>query len=524
MTSLLSILALCGQAVAQSQPQDLEYREPEIEEEPETKLQTSAFFETQWYEFSNLDFRAYDDSSDQAILDSDDRSAFAFTGAAFDLGYDVDDRTRFVLGITHRGLWGNDQIGNVNAFGGWIYVTALYTDVRLGTGDKAPLVRIGRQFYDLGGLNGGREFILADILDMVRVDIPLGESFKIVAIPINVISASTDNDGADFVSYIGQSAVQTFNFQGDRMTRRHGIVLEANDLADVVDARAYVFYTDVGALGSGSDISYNGLLGNFSDNDWVANYGARASASIGPVRPFAEFDLSSGIDRKELVAADIDANGWAVGAGALVQTGSALSDGDSDDETGLRAELSFFRALGPYAGSNGLMLSHGYVGMKAQQVGGTLFNRFLGFHPTAYVSMFGVTDNAQDQSRKSGTQVLHARVGYELPGPLRVSAAWWLLSDTGSSDVANLDTITPPFGYAREEFAAQERLGKALGQEIDLDLGVQVTDHLDMFANGAVILPGAFYGIEIARVAGTALGALDPEMPWSINAGTRLRF
>ena len=49
---------------------------------------------------------------------------------------------------------------------------------------------------------------------------------------------------------------------------------------------------DLGALGSGSDISYDGLLGNFSDNDWVANVGVRGEATFGPVTPFLAIDGS----------------------------------------------------------------------------------------------------------------------------------------------------------------------------------------------------------------------------------------
>lgn len=521
------VAAFAGVAAAQSQPVDLEYRKPELEVEEGRRLQVRTFFESQWYEFNNLDFRALDESSDQAILDSDDRGSFAFTGAALDLGFQVDDRTRFVFGVSHRGLWGNDQIGNINRFGGWLYFTGLYVEHALGTGDNAVRLRLGRQPFDIGGLNGGREYILYDILDMIRVDVPLGEHFTLVAIPIDVPSGVSVNDGADFVSYIGQSAVETFNFGGDLMTRRHGLVLQANDLAGSIDARAYGFYTDVGALGSGSDITYGGLLGNFSDNDWVANYGVRASGRFGPIAPFAHFDGSVGIDRKELVAQDVNTTGFAWGAGVTVATGSALEEERPDDATGLRAELSYFDALGPaYHSKNGLLYSHGYVGMKAQQVGGTLFNRFLGFHPTSYVSMFGITDNPHDRSRKSGTRVLHARLGYELPGPLRFSAAWWMLQDTGVTnlDLSKLDSLDPPFGYARDAMAAQERLGKLLGHELNVDVGVEATEHLDFFANGAIILPGDFYAIEVARVAGTALGSSDPKNPWALNAGARLRF
>ena len=84
-------------------------------------------------------------------------------------------------------------------------------------------------------------------------------------------------------------------------------------------------------------------------------------------------------------------------------------------------------------------------------------NRFLGWHPTAYVGMFGISDNPQDISRKSGTRVMHARTGYTLPFGLGASVGWWSMRDTGSTgfDLDTLTSINPPFGYSREEFAAQ---------------------------------------------------------------------
>ena len=499
---------------------DLEYREVELEEETDKPLQVGGRFESAWYEFNNLDFRPLDESGDQAILDSDDRGAFAFTGLGIDIGYQIEDNLRLVVAGSHRGLWGNDQFGNTNAFGGWIYFNAAYVDASFGSGEDRPTFRVGRQYYQIGGLGGAPDYVLADVLDMVRFDLPLGSFGNLVLIPANVFTASADNDGANFVSYIGQSNVETFNFRGDTVTRRHGAVLEATGLGPV-EARGYFFYSDIGAAGTGSDITYDGLIGNFSDNDWVMNYGIRAQATFGPVQPYFHFDGSGGWDRKEAVAQDVNCTGFAWGAGVSVDT----TDNDEND-AGLKARVSYFDAFGPAYTDDGLLFSHGYVGMKAQQAGGLLFNRFMGFHPTAYVSRMGVTDNPQDMSRKAGTRELHAEVGGEFPGALWANVGWWMLQDTGVSEVSfnNLDRITPPFGYARAEFAAEQRLGQTLGQEINVNVGAHAMEHLDLFLNTGFIVGTQFYGTEIARVAGSALGAKDPAMPWAVAGGTRVRF
>ncbi len=515
----LALLALPSLALAQSNTEDLEYRESDLDKQKD-KLEVRGGFEAQWHEYDNIDLRLLDESSDQAILDSDDRNSFAFTGVQIELGYKVDPKTRFVVGASHRGLWGNDQIGNINQYGGLLYFTSLYIDYAPMGLKKSPVrVRVGREYFQLGGNGGAKEYILADVLDQVRVTVNTGEIGRFELLPITVVGSSSQNDNANFVSFIGQSSTQSFGFRGDHMTRRFG-GMYVLDGVEGLDARAYAFYTDIGALGNGSDISYNGSLGNFSDNDWSANAGLRVAYTIADaVTPFASFDVSRGIDRKQEVARDITNDGKAIYGGVTVDT-------RDKEGTGVRAEASFFTADGAqYDADTALQSGHGFVGMKARQVGGTITDRFMGWHPTAYVGMFGISDNPQDISRKSGTRVIHASAGYTLPFGLGISASFWQMRDTGSTDF-DLDTLTsinPPFGYSREEFAAEERLGKLLGQEIDIDLSQRLSESLTFTLNGALFTPGEFYEVPIARVAGNALGG-NPQNAWAVNAGTRLRF
>ena len=515
-------LALATPALAQ----DLEYRDPDIEADEESPFTISGRFETEWHEYQNLDFRPLDETSDQSILDSDDRGGFPYSGAALDIGYQVDPAVRILTSFSHRGLWGADQTGNNSRFGGFLYFNAFAVEMTTKpTADESVVVTVGREYYQLGNLGGGRDYILADVLDQIRVAVPIGVG-TLDIIPVNVIQ-QTDNDGLDFVSYIGSNNIPTYNFNGDTMMRRHMLVARLDELPGPVDGLLYGAYTDIGAgvsapsLGlysTGVDISYQGLLGNFTDNDWVANFGLRASGEFGAVRPFAHVDVSTGIDRKELVAVDVNTNGVAYGGGFIVETG--------DDDAGLNAMVQYFDALGPGYQADGLQFSHGYVGLKAQQVGGQLFNRFLGFHPSAYVSLNGIADTPQEPSRRSGTRSVHVGADYELPGPMGIEAGWWVLQDTGFTalNLNRLDQIDPPFGYARDEFAAEERMGKLIGQEVNLDITAQLTDSLSAEIGGAIILPGAYYSIEIARVAGDALGFSDPAMPMGAHAGLRVNF
>lgn len=508
----VALLSIPSAALAQSNS-DIEYRD--IELEGADALEYRVFFEAQWHEYDNLDLRKLDETSDQAILDSDDRSSFAFTGIALELGYRVDDHTRLVVGASHRGLWGADQLGGISRFGGWIYFNAAYLEYTLGSGDTSTRFMLGRQFFKIGGIPGD-EYAFLDVIDGLRIDQSLGGIGTLTLIPIEVPSLASANDHAAFIDYIGQSPNPVFGFNGDTITRRHGLVLTLDGLVDMLDARAYAFYTDIGAVGTGADITYQGTLGNFADNDWVANFGVRASAEVGPVVPFASLDVSTGIDRKELVANDVDTNGVAWHLGVALPA-----------DEGLTGMVSYFDTLGPAYGEDGLQYSHGYVGMKASQVGGVVTDRFMGWHPTPYVGLMGIDTSPHDIDRKSGTRSIHAEVGYALPEVVSVGVGYWFLQDTGISflDFGTLDTeIDPPYGYSREEFKAEQRLGEVLGHEIDLNVTVPLTDKLSVRGAGGVFLPGPFYELETARVAGTALGSADPAMAWNGNISTALRF
>ena len=507
---------------AQTRP-DLEYRDTQVDQANE-KLTVRGFFETHYYEYDNIDFRLLDESSDQAILDSDDRGAFGFSGAQLELGYQIDDQVRFVVNGTHRGLWGDDQIGETNRFGGFIYFPALYVDLYSSTNpERAARFRVGRQFYTLGGMGPGvRDYVLADVLDMIRIDIPVSRSAYFTVLPINVYSTAANYDEVDFVSLIGQQNPETFYFRGDVLTRRFGAAFTLdNDAADsIVGGQAHLFYSDLHGRGTGSDISYQGALGNFVDNDFLVNYGLRLNARLGVARPFAEFNGSVGVDRKELVAQDVNTNGLSWGAGVRLDTTR------EERRVGVLAQFRYFEAQGSAHTDDGLRLSHGYVGMKGQHIGGTLLNRFFGLHPTAYTGRNGVINNPQDQSRKAGVRSLELFANLQLDSGFHMLGGLWFLQDTGVSavDFDNIELIEPPFGYSRSEFQATERLGEVLGTEIDAEVGWLFGKYVDTYVRGAVVVPGAFYGIEIDRVAGNALGSSEPRVPWAVNGGIRVSF
>jgi hypothetical protein len=498
-SKLLALLALGASTPAWAQ--DLETRAAP-EKSSSNPVDVEIGLETEWHEASNLDFRPLDESSDQAILDSDDRMSFAYTDVSVGVVYRPDDGPVDLRVVaSHRGLWGNDQIGGSSPWGGWVYFGALAVDWFPDADSTRTRLTVGRDFLEIGGLGGTPDPVLADVVDLVRLDVGIGGVATLVLIPMNVMAFQTVDNQITFLQTTAQGDTSPYPMRGDLSTRRTGGMFVLDGLSVPFEARAYAFYTDVGAFGSGADITYAGSLGNFADNDWVFNTGARAQVTAGPVVPFVGFDMSMGIDRKELVANDVDANGWAITGGAALDTGG-------DDTAAFRATAVFHRALGSAYGTDGLQYSHGFVGLKGTHVGGMLTQRYLGWHAAPYVGRMGLEDDPHEPDRKAGTQVIQAGVGLDLPQGFSADVGFWNLADTSVSfvDLANIELIDPPYGYSREEFAAQERLGASLGTEIDLSLSYSPVERLTFSGTGAMLMPGEYYAIEIARVAGDQLG------------------
>ena len=104
----------------------------------------------------------------------------------------------------------------------------------------------------------------------------------------------------------------------------------------------------------------------------------------------------------------------------------------------------YFDSTGPAYAADGQQFSHGYTGMKARQVGGLVANRFMGWHPTAYLSSFGVEDTPQQTDRKSGTRVISLDGTLDLPGPVSVGAGSGAFSDGFESGDTGAWSATVP--------------------------------------------------------------------------------
>ena len=151
--SALALVVLALPLAAHAQDPD-EFKIPLTREDVprETPLTADISVGTEWHESNNMDFRPLDISSDQAILDSDDRSSFAFTSIDSNIRFQAHEQVLFSIDVSHRGMWGGDQLGMSSAFGSVFFVRALNAEVKFAPGEDALRLTMGRQFFRFGGL------------------------------------------------------------------------------------------------------------------------------------------------------------------------------------------------------------------------------------------------------------------------------------------------------------------------------------------------------------------------------------
>lgn len=519
--------------------------------EDEPKLDTTFFLSSEVHSMNNMDLRPTDESSDQAILETDDRNTFGLSSISAELEYDVLEDTEFNLAAAHSGLWGNDQLGAVSGARGedeeanaetselanrgshfvWLY----QLNVEWEAIDEGPVqieTTIGRQDFSIGGVE--HDFFFDDTIDGITVEIDTGETGTFELLPLDFYASNASPEDADFVDYAGRNPTIA-GFRGDTNTMRFGGVYKNTSLLEGLDLRAFGFYADIGAstrsVSTGADRTRAGKLGNFSDNDYSWMTGARAAYDwdfdSGSLGGFAEGAYSDGIDRKdtEIGLLDVRTNGFAVGFGVR---GDVEFSNLKLDWLG-----RFFHAQGgAYSSDSGVQYSHGFTSFKGDEVGGLNLERYLGFHPSSYVSVNGVADHPNDMDRKAGTRFFQLSLGLDIGEKFRTEIGGWYLFDTSISNF-NQDRIDQvasdlPFGYTKADLEAQQRFEKPIGGELDLSVLYRANKALRFYARGGMFFPGPFYRIEIDRNAtqGTkpALGSSEPANFWALLAGTSLKF
>lgn len=485
-------------------------------------LVTSFSLRSELHSYNNIDMRTLKETSDLDVITTDDRHTFAYSSITGDIQYLVAEKLHIGVSLAHNGLWGEDQLGqdamNVGIFS--FYELAMhYTPVQ--TTDFGLTISLGRQPFLIGDV--ARDYVLDDVLDSLVIEANMRKGGRIRLLAFDYFSAN-DLPSASFAGYIG-GREPVLGLRGDTYTIRTGGIYEnVGALVKGLMFKAYAFYADIGGGPvdeTGADISYGGSLGNFSDNDWNMVAGGRAGYTyefaMGSVGLYVDGAYSKGIDRKEAVARDVASDGLMIGGG--VSGGFKQGDVFAADLT-----VDFYRFDGAEYDESGLLTNHGFVSFKGRQVGGLNIDRYAGWHPSAYVGAGGIEHTPQNLENIGGKQFLHAGLKFTILKDLMIQGDFWTYLDTGSTklDPITLLTTDPPFGYSREEFAAETRLGKSLGNEINVQASYQALEQLRFYASGGAFFAGEFYEEPINRVAGTALGGTATF--WGVSGGASVDF
>ncbi|MFB6265253.1 MAG: hypothetical protein ABEL76_16765 [Bradymonadaceae bacterium] len=510
-----------------------EEKRPETDEK---KFDVGVRLSSEVHSMNNLDLRRLDETSDQDIIETDDRETFAMSSLSTEIDYYPLENTEFEFGGAHSALWGSDQFGKANQFRNFIWIYELKFEWAPIKNDTTAIeLAVGRQSFEIGGVE--KDYFLSDTIDGVTLELayePIG-TFKLV--PFDFYADNSRPGDINFARYAGGDDATVQQFRGDTNTFRFGGVYILPEIVEGFDARAFGFYADIGAStspkGTGADRSYHGSLGNVSDRDYSWMAGARVglgdSIETGGAidklkgRVFGEYARSGGVDRKdrEIGLFDVKNAGNAYGGGAK---GSIRFDGFA-----LKSRFRYFHADGGrYHPDSGIQYGHGFVGFKGAQIGGMTLGRYAGFHPSAYLGTQGIHDSPQQTERISGTEFFQAGLGFELAHKLNLDLNGWYLLDTSQSDVTDeeIDEASGdlPFGYTRADLEAQKRFGKPIGIAADASLRYQINDVITAYARGGAFIPSDYYEIEISRTAGTALGSENPPTFWAATTGAALNF
>lgn len=485
------------------------------------QLSLSSRFSTR----DNMDFRARDDSSPQAVIDSDDNIGFGATQMLAGLDLRLNKSAAFGISIAHNGLWGGGAFGDA-VDDNTLFINTLFFDWNvLDAGGVEIKGRFGRQFFSVGGAR--KDYFFRDVVDGATIDADFGAGGKLRILAVDLVAAQIRPDEVDFFRR-STTTSSNLNFGGDTNTMRYGAVYENTTALKGLEARAFGFFANVGAGNSatstGADLSYGGQLGNFADGDynWLGGtrigYFFEDEAQTMRVGGYGEFARSGGLDRKATVYGlrDVTSDGNAFGVGL---------EGDFKlGDVVLNTRGNYFRADGPQYASDGIVYNYGFVSMKGNHVGSLAMDDTAGWHPSAYAATFaGVDFSPQEQQRKSGMQVIHVGLGVGLVDTLQLDLEFWNMTDTGFTflDAADVPTAAQdlPFGYSQSDLEAQQRLGKSLGNELSAGLTYMTRDLVSVYAQGSVFLPGDFFAQEITRSGGTALGSDDPQNFWVVLGG-----
>lgn len=476
--------------------------------------------------YQNRDLRELNETTDQDVILSDDRTNFGHTDIVALMTYRVVPQLELDTQLKYDVIWRDDSLGRRADSGGTLNMFQLnFVYEAIQTDSFQASMRVGRQPFEIGGVP--RDYVLQGTLDAVTVDLNHAKAGRLRVLAVDLF-------GGNSLPVVGyqfyrDGSETVFGLRGETNTFRHGAIYEIDGSHTnfPLTVKAYYFFTSVGGgpvEETGADLTFGGAFGNFRDRDYSHLYGGRASyshaiSSEGTFNVYAEYSGSAGIDRKPDFFYDVDLGGAFFGGGVQL---NLLNSSPVDPFIG----AEFYRADGATYASDGVEFERGYVGGRGARIGGLAIGRQAAWRPSAVMDAFGIDYTPHDISRSAGTQFLHAALGATFFDRLQLMVDWWSYTDTGETLVTDFDNLPDPgFGLSREEIGAQQRLGRFLGHEFNVELRGTFAEHLALYSTFGIFLPGSYYDIEVSQVAGrreTSLGG--GATFWAARLGGEVRF
>jgi hypothetical protein len=496
-------------------------------------------FETHGILFNNRDFTPTDEESDDTIFDTDDATMVVLEGVQLNFGLLIPEfyNMKFHMNLAQSGFWGKDQLSSSSEGMGGALLNFLNLYIEGDLVEQPNFlfnIKIGRQFFQIGGMS--HDYMLKDVLDAVVLQFDVIQKFSIRVLAFDLFGMGVDVSPYDYLRIHTHRENEDIGMRGDVNTLRMGAIFESDQkLVSFLDMKAYFFFAKFGALpGGGSDRSINGQIANFGDDDYSTMGGIRGIAKFQQentydIKAFLDAAFSYGVDQRAYGAPIVDNLGFAINLGgeASIRLSKRIS---------LDAWLNGWYASGGHYRGDGYMTRNGFVSFKGSQMGGFIVNKLNGFHPSAYTDDDGIDNTPQRYNRKSGTFFINLGAGFSPFHQLTINAAGWLYWDTNATDILDFSNIASNDWMSAEEIEAQERFGKMLGFEWDVEVLFHLTkpdmeQEWDMFIRAGMFFPGSYYEIEITELAGgtdphadtgTAFGGTAPTM--SLELGTMVKF
>jgi len=505
-----------GQYIGTNRDLFMQIQTPDFKKSLMERYQWQLLFWTHGNYSNNSDLRKLDNTNITSVDLTDDKVYFAVGGIQFDNFFPVHPRVDLRFDIWRFGFFGGDQLGGRDSNNDIKQTTSgantvnfgqLYIDIHFQlnpTNRERLSLRVGRQDFRLGG-KIFRDFYQEDILDALVLKWYDKKFGRLDLVLFDLFSNSADTRDVNFVRFISVDNTTVRNFDGASATYRQGFLYRYSFLGDSdyigthADLRIFYFYSRFGGTNQpfgGADRTNNGTSGNFIDRDFSVMRGARLNLGYKDwFRTSFTYAESFGIDRKiptiYFQSRDVDNNGKAYG----LETEFAFWN------RRLRFTPTWFYAQGGKYYADGTQYSHGFVSMKADQVGGLLVDLYWGVHPTAYTSGQGVADLPYNRDRKTGTLSKHLGIALGILENLFLKFDVWRLHDTNKIDYVTTSIPQP------QNFFTNQKAGNIYTQDFIIN------SYGNLFPDNNTV-------IRAARRFGTPLGEeYNIGLDWSIFKG-----